>query len=272
MSGFRAVYQGRMEPSKGRFAVHVIGYKYEFNHLVNVPQGTPCTFIHIFHDEIDVGTVDGIQTLKPGTMIVFEPNKPLYLGTVLKPWHHSWVRCSGTMLPTIFSENNIPYHTPISFSSPVTNLKYLLDIHREMHHPKGADLGNVEDLFKIWMRNIKREKFEEKKNHIPSGFIKAKQYIELYYLKPLKLAEIAKYCSVSKTHLCKGFQKYYKKSPIDYAIELKLQYAIELMKEVDLNISQIAEKCGYSDIYYFSRLFKKHYGISPNRYRKSVDS
>lgn len=54
---------------------------------------------------------------------------------------------------------------------------------------------------------------------------------------------------------------------MDYFIRLKIQYACQLLSQTDLKINTIADKIGYDDSFYFSRLFKKVHGKSPRQYR-----
>ena len=269
MKSFRAVYNGEMKASSLPFIVHVIGHRMIMPNMVNSPKGTPCYFIHIFHEEVESITLTGIQKIPANTFIVYEPGKPLYHGCTDHPWVHSWIRCSGCQVASILKGNGIPFHTPIYFDSPKMNLRCLLDIHSELHHPKGTNADNVKDLFKIWMRNVRREALEEQKNREPTNFLKAKQYIERNCLEVIVLDDIAEKCGVSKSHLCKGFRQHFEMSPLDYAIKLRMQLAVELLDDINLNISQIAERCGYHDIYYFSRSFKQHMGTSPSQFRKN---
>lgn len=52
----------------------------------------------------------------------------------------------------------------------------------------------------------------------------------------------------------------------EYINNEKLYYACELIRNTSMNISEIADYLGYSDVFYFSKLFKKKFGISPSRY------
>lgn len=56
-------------------------------------------------------------------------------------------------------------------------------------------------------------------------------------------------------------------SPMDYFIHLKLQKACLLLYTDDIKVKDIALLVGYDDPYYFSRLFKKYQGLSPDQYR-----
>ena len=52
-----------------------------------------------------------------------------------------------------------------------------------------------------------------------------------------------------------------------YLLHVKISRAIEMLDEGQLSVGEIAERCGFCDIYYFSRLFKQYMGISPLEYR-----
>lgn len=269
MKEFRAVYNGDMKASKKRFEVHVAGCRKKFSNIINVPGGVPCFFFFLFYDAIEIATSEGLTITKPGSMLIVPPNSPIYMGLKDKTWRRSWLRCSGTMPNTILKENNIPLNSKIDFGSHEMNERFLLDIHREMHHPKGNDPANAEDIFKIWMRNIKRELKAPEKTKVPAKFLKARQYVELNFLEHFSLDELSRDCFISKPHLCRGFRQYFEISPIEYAIRLRIQHSLELLKNVDMNISEIAQECAFSDVFYFSRAFKKHIGVSPNRFRKT---
>ena len=62
-------------------------------------------------------------------------------------------------------------------------------------------------------------------------------------------------------------KKHTGKSPNEYIIELRLQFAKNLLDNTNMSIKQISERVGYSDQYFFSRIFKKYLGISPQSYR-----
>lgn len=51
-----------------------------------------------------------------------------------------------------------------------------------------------------------------------------------------------------------------------------MEQAKELLLGTDLNITEIAEACGFADLFYFSRMFKKRVGSSPRAYRTMVRS
>lgn len=118
----------------------------------------------------------------------------------------------------------------------------------------------------------------QKKNYIPeSQFNSIKpaiDYIERHFLdKKITTEELASCCAISYPYIKKLFVKKFGVPPIKYSIQLKINYACDLLKSELYTISQTAEICGYNDIYFFSRQFKEYMGISPtdfiNKYKSS---
>lgn len=88
----------------------------------------------------------------------------------------------------------------------------------------------------------------------------------------LSLDTLAHYSQLSKFHFAKKFKELTDSSPIQHFINMKIQHACSQLDNTDITIKDIANDLGYSDPYYFSRLFKKVVGISPKQYRDSRHS
>jgi AraC-like DNA-binding protein len=82
--------------------------------------------------------------------------------------------------------------------------------------------------------------------------------------------EIAKEFHYSSSHYTALFKKKTGLSPIDYFIRMKIYYACQLLTQRELIIKEIADKIGYDDPYYFSRIFKKVTGKSPAQYKSTA--
>jgi len=88
--------------------------------------------------------------------------------------------------------------------------------------------------------------------------------------KQLSVEEIAKQFYYSPSHYTSLFKKKTGLSPINYFIRMKIHYACQLLTQRELIIKEIADKIGYEDPYYFSRIFKKVIGKSPTQYKSIV--
>ena len=54
-----------------------------------------------------------------------------------------------------------------------------------------------------------------------------------------------------------------------YIENVRVERAVDLLTTSDVSVGNIAELCGFSDIYHFSKMFKAKMGVSPNAYRKN---
>ena len=94
------------------------------------------------------------------------------------------------------------------------------------------------------------------------------QYITAHYGEALTLEAVSEAVHLSPNYFSTMFKKEMDISFIDYLTNYRLGRAKKLLRETDESIAVIAEKVGYSDARYFSRLFSKTFGITPNKYRK----
>lgn len=93
-------------------------------------------------------------------------------------------------------------------------------------------------------------------------------YIHHHYAdKNLSSETIEKEFGISRTALFNLMKTITDKSLNEYITTIRIRQAIAFLKQ-DLTIHEIAEKCGYSDAFYFSRVFKKQTGCSPKEYKK----
>ena len=92
-------------------------------------------------------------------------------------------------------------------------------------------------------------------------------YINANYNKQLSLDELAQKSGYSKSRVSHIFAEVMYTTPVKYQSEIRLRAAGEMLSATTLSVTEIALSCGFSDPLYFSRLFKKRYGISPSEYR-----
>ena len=100
--------------------------------------------------------------------------------------------------------------------------------------------------------------------------------IEAYFRdnlsRSLTLQILADEMNISKVHLCRVFKKYRNLTPIDSFNRMKIDRARELLTRFSaLPLQEISDMLGFSDVYYFSKVFKKIAGVSPSSYRKTQE-
>ncbi|MUN91557.1 response regulator [Enterococcus gallinarum] len=98
--------------------------------------------------------------------------------------------------------------------------------------------------------------------------VSIQRFIQDNYMKSLSLSELAETFHFSYTYLSAFLSSKLKMSFSDYLKNTRLEKAKELLTQSELNLSEISEAVGYSDISYFSRIFKKEFQVTPSKYRR----
>lgn len=74
----------------------------------------------------------------------------------------------------------------------------------------------------------------------------------------------------SPEHLSRNFKKYYKTTPINYIIELRLNHAASLLSNSTMSVTDICFECGFNSLPWFHEIFAKQYGMTPGKYREKI--
>lgn len=98
----------------------------------------------------------------------------------------------------------------------------------------------------------------------------AQQYITTHVRERLSVPVVAKHVDVSPSYLTALFHKNLQISPGDYIRRTKLQESKQLIREGNMNFTEIAAALQYSTVHHFSRQFKEKFGITPSEYAKSI--
>lgn len=111
------------------------------------------------------------------------------------------------------------------------------------------------------------------KSKRPDMIIEVQKYINRYYFnEDLSIAEIANKIEVSQTYLTRLFKRNLKMTFVEYLTNVRIKNAIILMRDPTLTLSEVAELVGYNTKHYFSNIFKRHVGISPQDYRLGISN
>ena len=97
-------------------------------------------------------------------------------------------------------------------------------------------------------------------------------FVDFHYMEPLSLESLADRYSVNKNYLSTRFHKEVGMTVTDYINLTRVRRSLKLLSGTGLSMPEIAERCGFSDANYFTRIFKKIHGTTPNEYRKSLQS
>lgn len=208
--------------------------------------------------------------LLPNQFIIIPPHEfHRYQADINDPWTIYWVHFSSNKLKEFGDEFNTK-----RFYSP-TDLPYnnnIVDTWVEMYSSLDSGYNSLTIGYAnlCLYRFLSLFLFPGKKftaSVEDSPLEKSIEYMKENISNRLSTNEIANRFKYSSSHYTALFKQKTGMTPIDYFIKLKVYYACQLLTQSDLKIKEIADKTGYDDPYYFSRLFKQIMGKSPSEYR-----
>ena len=96
------------------------------------------------------------------------------------------------------------------------------------------------------------------------------QYIDRHLSDRLDNQRLAEVSNMSKSHFIRRFHKAIGQTPAMYVLERRIARTAERLSFTNDSIERISEETGFSNRFYFTKVFKKIMGIPPVKYRKAV--
>ena len=95
-----------------------------------------------------------------------------------------------------------------------------------------------------------------------------RNWLDAHYSEPVTLEQLAKKAGCSRNYLCRAFKNYSGKTVFDYLLERRIQAAMMRLRGSEEKIIGIAYDCGFHELSYFNRVFKRLTGQTPLAYRR----
>lgn len=97
-------------------------------------------------------------------------------------------------------------------------------------------------------------------------------YVNQNYCSDISMKQLSNMFHINYTYCCELFKKVMGVTFSDYITGLRMKKAVNLLDNSNLSIEKVAMETGFCDYYYFNNVFKKHYNITPSKYRKAVET
>ena len=138
------------------------------------------------------------------------------------------------------------------------------------------DYWNVAESFRNAIRNgvhidrveVRQEKAEADPGNTSPFSLRLAQYVLEHYQEDLSLKSLAAYFRGNAAYIGQVFKRDMDKSFSEYLKDVRLEKAREFLIRSDLSAKEIAQRVGFANVTYFSTVFKRETGLSPDRYRK----
>ena len=93
------------------------------------------------------------------------------------------------------------------------------------------------------------------------------QYISEHFSDEITIADLADCAMISESEVLRCFHNTIGNTPIQYVKQFRIHKAAALLTSTDLKIVDIGNFCGFQEMSYFAKSFKKIYGCTPTEYR-----
>ncbi|UOF90933.1 response regulator [Fodinisporobacter ferrooxydans] len=127
-------------------------------------------------------------------------------------------------------------------------------------------VAELAETFQAFIQ-LTSDSLDEMFNHSISALQRTKSFMETHYAEDLTLEMMADMAQLSPFYFSKQFKAAFGQSFVEYLTHLRMEAARELIEQRKYNLKEICFHIGYNSPTYFSRVFKKHYGVAPSEWK-----
>lgn len=212
---------------------------------------------------VNLNLLGNIHTLQQNTFIVIEPETMTSYSFNTAPINYYWVHFTGSEAGKILKKFRIEPNTV--HTSKIT--KSITDCFANLF----KEFLIKDDMFDTVASSILIQIFSyvsrENASHAAS-LSKSVEYISNNYNKNITLKELADAENLSVSWFRTVFKQHTGMSPMDYIIMKRIDVACYYLKYTTMSIEAVSAAVGYTNPFYFSKLFKSKLGLSPRQYAK----
>lgn len=265
-------------PSKGEYVLlfsgesqtevsHLVGPSVLDYHLIHVVIGGKGSFrIHGHQYELKAG--DSF-VIFPGELFTYEANS-------VDPWQYRWIALKGNLVDIAFSQMGVSANQPIISSTdnrviPTLFHQIKQTLQAGSNHCDMQANGYFRLLLAEYMQHtdtnltVEKEPQSDIEHQIELGI----RFLTLQYTQPISIEQLAHTVGYHRTYYSKMFKQHTGLSPVNFLLKIRMERA-KLLLSSRLTIEQISSSVGFTDPLYFSKQYKKWYGVSPSESRSTM--
>nr|WP_275444515.1 AraC family transcriptional regulator [Paenibacillus sp. ACRRX] len=212
---------------------------------------------------------------KGDSFFIFPGELFRYVADDKEPWAYRWFALRGTHIEGMLADIGIGPHAPVVH--PARSMKVELAFKKvQSALREGGISGDLEAEAHARLAlaeysrasHLERLGTSEVRSDIERQVEQAVRYITLRYSTPISIESLAQQFGYHRTYFSKMFHELTGESPIQLLIRLRMERARTLIMTTKLAVEQVASSVGYNDALYFSKMYKRWFGMAPSSYRK----
>lgn len=236
------------------------------------PAGYPhFQWLQVISGEGELHVGDQKMTARAGQGFCLFPNEPHQYFATHEPWDIIWMSFRGDLSELLFQQAGITQSGVYSTADHdiiVTHMKNIYAMTQSGRAFLGIECSKLVYMFLLdLMKVILVSSLSVEQNYLKLNPVF--RYIEAHHSKLITIKDLANCIDVTPQYLCLLFQKAMKMRPMEYVNRERINRSKELMfNESDIKMHEIAHRVGFDSPSYFSSVFKRNEGLSPEQFKK----
>ena len=224
--------------------------------------------LYVERGELEVILNGSAYTARSGSAVIFPPHYPYkYTFAGNEPLSYLWVHFTGSYAEQFLSECGFcKLPCLLHFDADIriiSGFEKLFDIYRAHEPLQQQKLACGLENIVLCMATDLRQTEDSR------SLAKSLGYIHAFYNREIRIPDLARMESLSNSRYITVFKQRMGMPPSEYIIHLRVNVACDLLKNRDVSVKEIAVRVGYDKSHFFSKIFKKHMGVSPKTYKET---
>jgi len=249
---------------------HIGAFSAAGGHLVDRPHGTSQFILIACLSGAGTCALGGREwNLQAGNFLFLPPReRHVYRADPLSPWTIFWIHFRGRQAADHLTNLGVSTERPVMAVDGVATLAEAFeDTFRHATHGFGdAAMTGLSTAFVrlMGLAKVHQRTAGTRDRGAEGRLLKVLALMREDVARPWTLDELSRQASLSPPHFTALCRRQTGMPPLSLLIRLRLQRAMDLLQRGNHNVAEAARAVGYEDAFYFSRLFKKHIGVTPS--------
>lgn len=211
-------------------------------------------------------------SLRAGDVVFLDCGRPYSHSTEAALWSLRWCHFYGASLPAVYAKyrerGGLPVIRPANPDGYRTLLTEIYELADSSDYIR--DMRINEKLNALLTLLMESSWHRESQTGAPKRMevCRVKAYLDEHYREKLSLESVADHFFINKYYLARLFREQYGVTLGAYLQQVRITHAKRMLRFTDRTIEQIGLECGFAELHYFSRVFKKLEGVSPSQFRR----
>lgn len=219
--------------------------------------------------------------LGAGDSFLIEPEQLVsYISDPEEPWHYCWIAFTGPRASGLVAETGVSSARPIVRMNRNRHIPVIFHQIRHAFRARGANAqlkasGYLHLLLSEYCAALAIPSASWAVADAENDRVvqQAIHYLSTQYAEPITIELMAESLGYNRAYLSRIFKRHTKVTPVTFLLKLRIDKARQLLRErLELTVEQIASSVGFHDPLYFSKQFRRWYGVSPTEYRNRMKS